>query len=105
MFFTPVFGSILLLRDWQAIGDNDQVKLGWIWLAVSLCVVIVTMFVGKYGLVYLIVWYFAWQKRQTEYITEKWRKDIPRKGWILPLLSGALTVAVFVVMGVTVRSL
>jgi hypothetical protein len=47
-----------------------------------------TMIVGAVGFIYLIVWYFAWQKPQARFVTERWGSGYPRKSWGKPLLIG-----------------
>ena len=107
LMFTPVFGSILLLKNWQAIGRDDKVKAARNWLYASIVVLVlaivvgmvgltfyitisnVTFFVDEYvGLIYIFIWYFAWQRPQTKYVKMQWGKDYPRKSWGKPLQIG-----------------
>jgi hypothetical protein len=88
LIFTPVFGSILLLKNWQAIGRDDKVKAARIWLIASIVMFVLTILEGGISLIYIIIWYFAWQKPQTKYVKEQWGKDYPRKSWKKPLLIG-----------------
>ena len=103
LMFTPVFGSILLLNNWQAIGRDDKVKAARNWLIASIVILIaslvmnvltirvmdvLTLDAGTISLIYIIIWYFAWQKPQTKYVKEQWGMDYPRKSWTKPLLIG-----------------
>jgi len=88
LLFTPVFGSVLLLKNWQAIGRDDKVKAARIWLIVSCVMFVLTIMIGGIGMIYIIIWYFAWQKPQTRYVKAQWGKDYPRKPWRKPLLVG-----------------
>lgn len=88
LLFTPIFGSILLLKNWQAIGDQKWVKAAKIWLAVSIFMLFPSVFFPLVGLIYIIVWYFAWQRNQTRYVKERWGTDYPRKNWGLPIALG-----------------
>lgn len=86
LLFTPIFGSILLLKNWRAIGLEDKVRSARIWLIASVVMLIPVMLIGFVGLVYIIVWYFAWQKPQATFVRERWGTDYPRKSWAQPLL-------------------
>jgi len=101
LWFTPVFGSILLLKNWQAIGRDDKVKAARNWLIASIVILIVSIVMdvlairvmdvltfdaGTIIFIYLIIWYFAWQRPQTKYVKEQWGKDYPRKSWKKPIL-------------------
>jgi len=113
VFLTPVFGSTLLLRNWQAIGDESRARTGRIWLIASVIMLVVSGFVPLLGFVYLVTWYFLWQRKQTKYVRERWGTDYPRKKWgkavaigvgalvglwILPLALGALTAVVLALL-------
>ena len=98
LFLTPIFGSTLVLMNWQAIGEEPRVRAGRIWLAVSVLMLIASSFVPALALIYIITWYFAWQRKQTRFVNERWGKDYPRKGWGVPLLIGIAGVAAFSVV-------
>ena len=102
LLFTPVFGSILLLKNWQAIGREDKIGTARIWLIISIVMFVlmivvnlainVTIFNVSFVIdrsflwYYIFIWYFAWQKPQTKYVKEQWGKNYPRKSWKKPLL-------------------
>lgn len=98
LFFTPIFGSILVLRNWQALGVKEKIRGAQLWLIASIIMVIVQFLVSTPLLfVYLVIWYFASAKSQAKYVREKWGKEYPRKSWLWPLLIGFGTVfAIFV---------
>ena len=100
LLFSPIFGSVLVRKNWQALGDADKARTGAIWLGVSILMLLVTIFAGVLGFLYIIVWYFLWQRPQAQYISERWGKDYPRKGWGIPLLA-ALGVYIAVVVVLT----
>jgi hypothetical protein len=87
LLITPVFGSVLVRKNWQAIGDEAKVRTGTVWIAVSILLfaaVMIVPFGGLLWLPYIIVWYFAWQRPQRNIASA--RRDYPRKGWGAPLL-------------------
>jgi hypothetical protein len=103
LFFTPVFGSFLVLKNWQAIGDRDRIWLGRMWLAASLVMMLPFLFVPRLQILYVIAWYFAWQRKQTRYITERWGKSYPHKRWGAPILWGIVWMIVVVVAATAVE--
>lgn len=91
LIFNPVFGSILVLMNWQRLGVQDKIRNAQIWLGVSILMLIAFFFVpsGLRALVtigYLLIWYFAAAKPQARYIQERWGKAYPRRSWLWPLL-------------------
>jgi hypothetical protein len=98
LFITPVFGSALVLKNWQSIGDESRAKTARVWLMVSIIATLCYMFLPFLGLCYIVIWYFAWQRKQTKYIKERWGKDYPRKSWSVPLLLGIGGFMVFAIV-------
>jgi heme/copper-type cytochrome/quinol oxidase subunit 2 len=101
LLFTPIFGSVLVMRNWQAIGEDAEVRKAKIWLGVSVVMVIAGLFVPGLALAYLIGWYFGWQKSQTKYVESRWQKSYPHKGWMVPLLIGFMSLGAlyFIILG------
>jgi hypothetical protein len=91
LIFNPIFGSILVLMNWQRLGVKDKVRTAQIWVGVSLLVLLSLVFLPRnlfstVSLSYLLVWYFASAKPQAKYINERWGKTYPRRSWLWPLL-------------------
>ncbi len=86
LLFSPIFGSVLLLKNWQAIGRDDKVRAARVWLIFSIVMFSLTIVSVLTGLIYIIFWYFAWQRPQTKYIEAELGKDYDRKSWKTPLL-------------------
>ncbi|HYC53774.1 MAG TPA: hypothetical protein VEL28_02435 [Candidatus Binatia bacterium] len=104
LLFTPIFGSVLLLKNWRAIGADDKVRRARIWLVVSVVMLVPAMIVGLAGFIYIIVWYFAWQKPQATFVKQRWGDGYPRKSWGWPLLIALgcwLALMAVVVLGVS----
>ena len=109
LLLTPIFGSILVRKNWRAIGDEAKARTGMVWIVASVLMLIPSIAFSLGPFIYIIVWYLAWQRPQAQYIKQRWGKDYPRKGWGMPLLwavliyVGAVVVlaVVFVAIGVT----
>ena len=99
LFLTPIFGSTLVLINWKSIGDSARTRTAWIWLIVSIIMLIPTALFPGVGLAYIIIWYFIWQRKQTKYVKEHWGKDYPSKGWSKPLLIGIGVMVVMSILG------
>jgi len=91
LIFNPVFGSILVLMNWQRLGVQNKIRNAQIWMGVSILMLIALFFVppslrALVAIGYLLIWYFAAAKPQARYIQEKWGKAYPRRSWTWPLL-------------------
>ncbi|HHH38046.1 MAG TPA: hypothetical protein ENK50_00510 [Sedimenticola sp.] len=88
LLLTPVFGSLLILRNWQALGEEARTRQARGWLYASLLMLVPDLLIPFSSILYIIVWYYAWQRLQTRYIQERWGKDYPKKSWWKPVLIG-----------------
>ena len=86
--FSPLFGSILVLMNWQAIGAVERVRSAWVWVALSVVSLVASVFFQWLPLLFLIIWYFAQQRQQTAYVKERWGDRYPRRDWGVPILLG-----------------
>ena len=93
LLFTPVFGSFLVWKNWQAIGESSR---GLGWFICSLVMLLPSVLIPGAGILYLIVWYFSSVKKQTRFIEDRWGKQYPRRGWTKPLLCGVAAYVVIV---------
>jgi hypothetical protein len=90
LFLTTVFGSILLLLNWKALGDERRVTVSWLWLLASIGSIVASLFIPFGTLIFLIIWYFGHQRKQTQYVTQRWGLGYPRRSLGLPVLLGLL---------------
>ena len=91
LIINPVFGSILVLMNWQALGIKEKIRNSQIWLIVSIIMLVIGFFLpSPFGTVvtlsYLLIWYFSAVKPQAKYIKERWGNTYPRKSWLWPLV-------------------
>ena len=103
--FSPVFGSILVLLNWQALGIKEKIRSALLWLTISIIMLVVIfydywplpspLFQVFLYLTYLIVWYFYLVKPQANYINEHWKQAYTRRGgfWqlLIPMVLGGTT--------------
>ena len=112
LLLSPIFGSFLVRSNWRAIGDDEKARSGTVWIAVSVIMLAITSLAGSlFALIYIIVWYFAWQRPQSRYIKDRWGGGYPRKGWGKPIgiallvyvATVAILFAVFMAIGTVSR--
>ena len=99
LIFNPVFGSILVLMNWQALDMKEKIRNSQLWLAVSIIMLVVSFFIPSpfgtvFSLAYLLVWYLSSAKMQAKYINEQWGQAYPRRSWLLPLLIAVIATAI-----------
>jgi hypothetical protein len=95
---TPAFGSILLMKNWRALGDDTQAKQQLKWclgFVVFLLLAIltpdteqVTKVFRSVGFILWVVWSFNCVPMQVRFVKEKYGKNYPHKSWVKPLGSG-----------------
>jgi len=101
LLFSPVFGAIVQMKNWQALGEAERALKSRNWAIGSLVlltalnlvdVLALVKFGGGIGrpmaLVLLITWYYANGKSQYRYMTEKFGAQYPKRPWGQPFLWG-----------------
>ncbi len=83
LVLSTIFGSYLLMRNWEALGDaRERAARGWMYASIVFVAgVILIPGVGLAGLPWLIVWYFAVNRPQIRYVKETFGSDYPRQPW------------------------
>lgn len=76
LLFTPLFGAVLVRKNWRALGQEQRASRALIWAFVTPPIV----FAGL-GFPLLLVWYFASNRPQARYVRERWGADYPRQPW------------------------
>ena len=115
LLFTPIFGTILHMKNWQALGEPEKADSSRKWAIANVVFILavlaaaVTMPESKPvdalsrlgGLAMLVTWYFSSGKAQMAFVDQRFGKNYPKRGWGKPLLFGLLgMVGLFVVAAV-----
>ncbi len=115
LLFTPIFGSFLQMKNWQALGNSNEANNARNWLIFSIAFILfinlgapfiwsdpvkLDTYPRSMGLVYIIIWYFAFARIQPKYVKEKLNDIYQKKSWSAPLLIGfsVFVFCVFLIM-------
>ena len=116
LLFSPIFGALVQMKNWQALGETAQAAASkrWAWISVAVMLVLVpasvftpdtkgfdTLFRGV-GFAYLLGWYYANGKRQVAFVKQRFGKTYPRRGWAAPLALAVLGFVGFMVVAVAI---
>ncbi|KQQ89012.1 hypothetical protein [Massilia sp. Leaf139] len=102
LLFTPVFGSWLLMHNWQVLGQFDAARRARRWLLASLAVLALQLLAGAVnervngttplaqllGLAWLGLWLLAAAVPQWQVVRRRFGRRYARRGW-----NGALGMA------------
>jgi hypothetical protein len=114
-FFTPILGSIIVMKNWQAMGEVEKAgkaKL-WIYLTVGVAVVMGALsgFLpeklaqkmpdSSLGIAYFVVWYMLVCREQEDTVAVRFGKAWPKRSWVLPIVyTIGIVLAIVVVLAV-----
>ena len=94
LVFTPVFGSIIISKNWRRIGNTEEATYAKNWVYISLIAILgsivlqFTSLAGSIGqflpIVFLLLWYFCSAKRQAKYLKNE-SVVYQKKSWFKPL--------------------
>lgn len=113
LLFTPVFGAILQMKNWQALGEHAKAARSRAW-AIGCAIFTVLHSIGAMflptsptidrvsnltGLILLLIWYFVNGREQIGVVKTRFGKTYPRRGWAMPLL---IALGVFVAFMVVI---
>ena len=104
ILLTPTFGSYLLWKNWEEIGDAEKARSAKRWMILSAAMILPSIMSAIYvGVVYLIVWHFTFQKKQAQHVQSLWGQNYVRKAWAKPLLVGfSIFLAIIIALGAMV---
>ena len=102
-FLTPVWGSILLSKNWESLKNHEKAgkarMWGWVWLIIVIAFILLPESVANIPTIFpfillLIVWYYIVVKEQANYlkITEI---SYYKNAWLKPLLLGIGSIIIF----------
>ncbi|HEY4083928.1 MAG TPA: hypothetical protein VGM81_24840 [Burkholderiaceae bacterium] len=110
LLLTPVFGAVLQMKNWQALGEPEKAETSKRWAIGCLIFMVLMSFVAAFfvessngisrtaGLGLLFAWYYGNGKAQNAYVLARFGKTYSRKGWALALLCGVAGLAAFLVL-------
>ena len=94
LVFTPIFGSLIISKNWRRIGNVEEAAYAKNWVYISLIAVLglivfpFTSLIGSVGqflpIAFLLLWYFSSAKRQAKYFKNE-LVVYQKKGWLRPL--------------------
>jgi len=111
LLFTPIFGALLHMKNWEALGRPERATASMRWAigsALLYLALIAVVFIlpeamvdripdRLLGFALLIAWYMVNAKDQMDFVDYTYGKDFVRRGWGKPILFAVLVyVALFV---------
>ncbi|WAU72373.1 zinc ribbon domain-containing protein [Acinetobacter sp. TR11] len=109
LLFTPIFGSYLQMKNWQALGKLEDANTAKNWIIFTIIFILFINFATPFiwddiekvttisrglGFWYIIIWYFAYARKQPKYVKENLNDKYQKKSWLTPLSSA--TVILFI---------
>ncbi|UOD28076.1 hypothetical protein INH39_21725 [Massilia violaceinigra] len=95
LLFTPLFGTILVIRNWEALGEPKRAVQACWWFAACLAALILNVYISLLReapnplqtgpIVLLLVWYIAVASPQERFVRERLGTDYARRSWAIAL--------------------
>lgn len=99
VLFTPLFGAILHMKNWNALGDPKRAAESKYWGIGYVVFFIISGVASDFfpeskaldamtrvgGIAFLCAWYITSGKIQTAHIRATYGKSYARRGWLLPI--------------------
>lgn len=114
-FLTPIFGALILMKNWQAMGEPDKAGQAKMWAIGTLVFYVVLMLSAFFipengalnllsrvaGLGFFIAWYMMSCKDQKDVVAYRYGTNFIKRGWTKPALYavGVYLAAVVVFIG------
>lgn len=108
LLFTPIFGALLHMGNWEALGKHDEARKSLWWaiatgaFSVGSVVLAFVMPEGWLGalenwlwLIWLLLWYALHARDQVDFVNYAVEGDYIRRGWGKPFL---ITAVVYVLL-------
>lgn len=103
LLLTPAFGAWLQMKNWTALGEDEEAAASRRWFVGVLVLLIglplVQLFLpalhingiaNVIGLPLLLAWYYSSARPQARYVRQRFGKTYPRRGWGRALLAAVL---------------
>jgi hypothetical protein len=84
LFFTPIFGTVLIKKNWLTLEETGKAKTASIWLYVSILFTVISNWVPIVALIYIVIWYFAFLKKQIDHLNIN-KITYRKKSWQKPI--------------------
>ena len=108
VLLTPIFGALLIAKNWEALDNPDRAKASriWLWLTALFLLanlgaiflppsdVIDMVFQGG-GIGLLASWYFSQGKPQAKLVREELGNQYEKRGLAIPVLTGLAGITVY----------
>ena len=99
-FLTPIFGALILMKNWQAMGEPDKAQQAKMWAFGTVAFYVVLMLSGFFlpdngainllsrgaGLGFFIAWYMMSCKDQKDVVAYRYGTSFIKRGWAKPAL-------------------
>ncbi len=99
-FFTPIFGALVNMKNWQAMGEPERASQSKMWVIGSVAFFIVLLVAGIFlpetgalgllsrfaGLGFFIAWYMISGKDQKDVVEYRYGTGYTKRGWTKPVL-------------------
>lgn len=96
LLFSPVFGSYIIAKNWEALGEGSKQESAEKWLWASVGIMILSALASVIAFLYIIIWYFVVNRPQARYIKEKYPEGHSERGWKNPVLVALAINIVFI---------
>jgi hypothetical protein len=119
LIFTPVFGAVLHMKNWQALGQREKAASARMWAIGSAAYLVLLTIISMAlpdskaldaltkvaGLALLIAWYYANGKAQQSHVLARFGAGYPRRGWGRPLSLALLAYVGYLAVAVAIALL
>lgn len=99
-FFTPIFGAIIIMKNWEAMGENEKARQSKMWAIGSVVFYAALLAVSAFlpdtsmtnvlgrgaAMGYFVAWYMKCCKDHKDVVTSRFGTAFPKRGWTMPLL-------------------
>jgi len=106
LLFSPIFGTYLHYQNWKILGEVARAKAAKIWFIISIVALALDVLTsilpststsrGSFSACLLIVWYFAYARKQVKYVKERFGNTYSKKSLGMPIGIGFASLLVII---------